>query len=195
MNESLSINIDEKLQDVSHNEPISMMEISPNEKDLVTYSEDDTINMDEKSHDEPQDKPQDKPHNGKNMMEISPNGKYLVTYSKENQTIVGWNVEYVKKDDDMKEGKDELVKITKDDTITVIEENKDKSVKVTKDGNVTIIEESAVKVINDKTVEVDDGRIIRHMCVSDKKILAYVYDDDIGKYCIKSVMIILFFNL
>ncbi len=77
----------------------------------------------------------------------------------------------------------------------MIEENKDKSVKVTKDGNVTIIEESAVEVINNKTVEVDDGRIIRHMCVSDKKILAYVYDDDIGKYCIKSVMIILFFNL
>ena len=188
MNESVSINIDEKSRDVSQDEPyngpISMMEISPN----------GTIDMDEKSYDEPQDEPQDKPRNGKDMMEISPNGKYLVTYSKENQTIVGWNVEYVKKDDDMKEGEDELVKITKDDTVTVIEENKDKSVKVTKDDNVTNIEESAVEVINDNTVKVGDKNI-RHMCVSDKKILAYIYDDDIGKYCIKSVMIILFFNL
>ncbi|SRR6266540_609344 len=164
-----------------------------------------SIYINEKSHDEPHDETQDKSRNGKdkppiNMLEISPNGKYLVTYSEENKTIVGWNVNYVKvkKDDDTKEGEDKLVKITKENTVTVIEENEDKvvntitdieesedkSVKVTKHKTVNVIEGSEdkpVEVLKHNTIKVGDKNI-RHMCVSDKKILAYIYNDYIGKY-------------
>ncbi|RIA90474.1 hypothetical protein C1645_154339 [Glomus cerebriforme] len=39
----------------------------------------------------------DKPHNGKpiTMIELSPNETYLVTYSPENKSFIGWNVENV----------------------------------------------------------------------------------------------------
>jgi len=59
------------------------------------------------------------PHNGNpiSMIEISPNGKYLVTYSEDDETIVGWNVEYdkiIKEKDNSMEEKDDDPKEIKD---------------------------------------------------------------------------------
>src|SRR3990170_429734 len=143
--------------------------------------EDTIINIDEEPNGEPQNKPhnsKDKPHNGKSidMMEISPNGKYLVTYSKKDKTIVRWNVNK-KKDDDMKgdEGKKESENVK-------VGEEKESEKKESK-------EKESVKVDYKNTVKVVDERIIRNMCVSDKRILAYIYNNDlddkigkIGKY-------------
>src|SRR6266498_429202 len=173
MNESIFINIDEKSVDISqgepYNGPISTMEISPNEKDLVTNSKDDDI----------KDGPS---HNGRpiDMMEVSPKRNYLVTYSKEDKTIVGWSVIEKKEDDNVKEDEDQ--KESKNIKKGKEKESEYKPIKV-------------VNVIKDNTVKVDD-KGIRHMCVSDKKILAYIYndnDDDIGKY--KRCNDYFFFNL
>jgi len=78
-----------------------------------------------KSH---ESKSQDQPCDVSLIIEISPNGKYLVTYSEQDRTIVGWDIEYIKK------GK------------KVIKEFAD----------------------------------ISHVCVSDEKILAYIYNYDIS---------------
>ncbi|CAG8524297.1 9189_t:CDS:2 [Funneliformis mosseae] len=76
------------------------------------------------------------PHDGKpiTMIEMSPNGKYIVTYSEIDDTVVGWNV-------DDKEGSLEPIKADENDS------------------HIIHIEHKESKIV--------------HMCVSDKKILAY----------------------
>ncbi|SRR6266498_5424937 len=142
-----------------------------------------SIDIDEKS----QDGPQAKPHNGKsiNIMEISPNEKYLVTYNNKDNKIVGWNVEG-KKSEDINEG--EGTKVLQKISAVLIGSFK-KVIKEGEDKNIKFIKEKIYK--SDQTVEVNDKEI-RHMCVSDKKILAYIYNDNqIGKYnnhfCLKSL--------
>ena len=185
MNESIFINIDEKSVDISqgepYNGPISTMETSPNEKDLVTNSKDDDI----------KDGPS---HNGRpiDMMEVSPKRNYLVTYSKEDKTIVGWSVIEKKEDDNVKEDEDQK----ESENVKEGEDIKgDKDIKKGKEKESEYKPIKVVNVIKDNTVKVDD-KGIRHMCVSDKKILAYIYndnDDDIGKY--KRCNDYFFFNL
>ena len=89
------------------------------------------------------------PHNGNpiSMIEISPNGKYLVTYSEDDETIVGWNVEY-----------DEIIKEEKDDPKKIKDLKQDKVIK-------------ECKHIPNNTCEVYP---ILQMCVSDQNILAYI---------------------
>ena len=149
MNESIFINIDEKSVDISqgepYNGPISTMETSPNEKDLVTNSKDDDI--------------KDGPlHNGRpiDMIEVSLKRNYLVTYSKEDKMIVGWSViekkdDNVKEDEDQKESKN--VKEGKD-----IKEDKD--IKKGKEKESEYKPVKAVNVIKDNTVKVGNSSYV-----------------------------------
>jgi hypothetical protein len=91
-------------------------------------------NTDEQHNDN--DKP---PHNGKSITrtEVSPNEKYLVTYSQDDKSIVGWNVE----------GADEG----------------------------QLKPEFSLEI----KYGVDD--VIRQICVSDDKKLAYMYHGRLGK--------------
>ncbi|SRR6266542_1231858 len=113
------------------------------------------IEIDEKS---PQDESQGKSYDGSsiNTMKISPNGKYFIIYNNKDETIVG---DVIREGIDIKE--DEYLKEKKD----------------LKEGEYFKID---IKVSDDKLQPVKK-RVIYHMCVSDEKILAYIYDDhDIG---------------
>ncbi len=103
------------------------------------------------------------------MMEISPNGKYLVTYSEEDNTIVGWNVEDIKKGEGVIKDVDR-----KEDEVIGIKEFKD--IKESKHKRAEFIKECKHETNN--TIKINSRRKIYHMCVSDKKILAYIHDND-----------------
>ena len=136
---------------------------------------------DVRSHDENNDESHDKP-----LVNVSPNGNYLVTYSKRNQTIVGYNI--VKENDVTNVDKIEPDVVAKDDTFTVeIKKADTVTVEVKRDDTVTVEDDTVtvevkkviVKVKKDIIVKTTDKEI-RHICVSNEKILACIHNDDIG---------------
>ena len=44
-------------------------------------------------------------------MEVSPNGSYLVAYSKQSNTIVGWNIDDIKEDEEGSELDGDIIEI------------------------------------------------------------------------------------
>jgi len=44
-------------------------------------------------------------------MEVSPNGSYLVAYSKISNTIVGWNIDDIKEDEEDNELEDDIIEV------------------------------------------------------------------------------------
>ena len=139
---------------------------------------------------------QDDPPRDKKLVEISPNGNYLVIYSEKDSKFNGWNVE---KDEEKNIQTGKYVTNEEGEIEPENHEKESEHKQVEPEGYEKESEhkQAEVKFNPDRIFEeYNYGRRIRRICVSDKKILAYIYDYEdepgsyIGKYKVIYLLIV-----